>query len=401
MKKPGCRIKRCCSLLLLVMLPLLTNSQDTSKQDYFAMDKPDAYPPYDSGELRLGKATLYSGHILQSFGSRFIYADRFNQVFNFGWDGNTNLAIGIVTTMPTIIRAFNDDPSPTSIWMNHHGTNMGFYYGFAGSGVVLGDYSLSMEGPLTISTLSSLGLGTLGHYLGKQPEWDDNRVSLYKHYGTLGAATGLIAFGSLNTAMDLNSPRLWYSGSLAGAAGGYWYAHHKSQRTDLTRGDYVTTDVFALYNAYYWGRAFLYQPFREDASTVDGRLLPLPLLTAIGGSYLNQHWTRKTSLSRGQSKILSGILIGAPFLHELIFDPDQMDDTEFLASFGGSYLLGGIGYKLALNEFEHNNREKLQPKDKAHLSITPSMTPRINPSRNSLSTPSASMHPSLLLRMRF
>lgn len=401
MKKPGCRIKKCGPLLLLVMLPLLANSQDTSKQDYFTMDKPDAYPPYDSGELRLSKATLYSGHILHAFGTRSIYADRFNQVFDLGMEDNLNLAVGALATAPTIIRALNDKPSATAIWMSHHGANMGFYYGMMGSGAVLGDFSLGLEGPLTVSTLSSIGLGTLGHYLGKQPGWDDNRVSLYKHYGTLGAATGLIAFGSMATALDLNSPRLWYSGSLAGAAGGYWYAHHKSQRTDLTRGDYVTTDVFTLYNAYYWGRAFLYQPFREDASTVDGRLLPLPLLTAIGGSYLNQHWTRNARLSRGQSKVLSGILIGAPFLHELIFDPDQMDDTEFLASFGGSYLLGGIGYKLALNKFERNNREKLQPKDKAHLSITPSMTRSISPSRNSSPSPFPAMHPSLLLRMRF
>lgn len=386
-------------ILFIMAAPAPNYAQDLSDSSYFSSADRKSYPPYDSSELRYSRTTLYTGHVLHGIFTRYLYFDHFNRTLDLGLDDGQNVALGLLASTPTIIRALNKKPSATAIWMNHHGTNMGFYYGLAGSQVIMEDRELSDETLLTTGTLSSIGFGTLGYYLGKQRSWDDNQVSLYQHYGPLGAVTGLMTYGAVGT----NSERELFLSSLIGAAGGYWYAHHKSKRTDLTRGDYVTTSVFSLYNAYFWGRALIYKPLVEDGTSVDPHLIPVPLLTTIGGSYLNQHWTRNSRLSRGQSKVLSSILVITPLIYEAVADYGEMTNQEFLLSLGAGYALGGIGYKLALDEIKSNNLERRSSTNKAHLSLSPftPLTFREKSRNQSIDNSFGDIRPGLRFQLKF
>lgn len=104
--------------------------------------------------------------------------------------------------------------------------------------------------------ISSIGLGAFGYWLGKKDEWDDNRVSHYKHYGTMGFATGLILAPKAIT-------------TLAGAGTGYFIGHKLAENSNRSRGDFIANDAFTMFGIYYSiNTMLLFQDqFQDPAAT--------------------------------------------------------------------------------------------------------------------------------------
>lgn len=358
-----------CMLCIFTLNPS-GKTQDTSDSSYFSMDSPDEYPPYDSSEWRNSRATLIGGHLAHNLFFHSAQAQLLQNSYDLNLPKNANIVAGFLATTPAIVNTLRGNISPEGYWMKHHGTKMGFYYGFMTSIASNNNYlQFNRSESERIATFSSIGLGMLGYYIGSRPGWDDNRVSLFKHYGTLGANIGLAAplvvKGSTNWETSITS-------SLLGAAGGYYYASIRDKVTDKTRGDYVTTDLFTVYNAYYWYRGLVTAGDISQSNALNPRLVGLPILATVGSSFLNQYWVRNARLSRNQAKKLGGILVGVPALHALVFNRQNTDQQGVFSSLITTYLAGGAVYKLALDQVIGNNQDKRNADSvSSRLSIRP------------------------------
>jgi hypothetical protein len=86
---------------------------------------------------------------------------------------------------------------------------------------------------LGLSSLSSIGLGRLGFYLGMNKQWTEGRAALYTHYGTLMPLEGI----ALDAALQADDARIYGLTSLVFGAGGYLIADAVAKRNDFTRED--------------------------------------------------------------------------------------------------------------------------------------------------------------------
>ena len=360
--------KKCFLATFFVIAALSIQAQDTTSPDYFSIDKPENYPPYDSSQLKWGKRTLVGGHLIHAFGTRTIQASFLSRAYNMDLNIEETLISGFVASSPAIIRALSGDIHPNAIWLNHHGVNMGFVYGRAAMGIAdnpITDFNDPVN--MVVTSASSIGLGALGYHLGRTQGWDDNRVSLYKHYSTLGSAAGFF----ISSAFENTSTRIASISTLAGAVGGYCAGHFKARHTDKTRGDYLAVDAFTLYQAYFTTEAILL--INDNTAINDNHsFILLPALT-IGGSSLSQLWLKNARLSRSQGKILGSILGASPLIHLLLDDPLDSDSKRFI-TFGLTYLTGGITYKLILDKMKNDNLEK-RGASQSNMSLSPALFP--------------------------
>ena len=352
----------CLLFILLISTFFSSNAQDTS--GYFDMGKPSSYPPYDSLEFKFERGSLMTGHLAHNLFFHSIQAQLLSIGHNKEWNFREILGAGTLASTPAIVNAISGNINPEGIWLKHHGTKMGFYYGYAAGHLIYGNrFNQFNEERLQISTYSSIGLGALGYFLGSRPGLDDNRVGFYQRYATLGTGTGFI-FPRILKGNDVVEANMVFATSLAGAAGGYLYGHFRSTQMDLTRGDHVATTAFSYFHAYHASMLLI------AAESDEPRTVAIPILTALGSAYLGEHWVRNARLSRIQSKGLSGILIGISGLHALFYVGNP-PSSRIIPPIASSYILGMVGYKLALDNMVSNNRESRINGVQAHLSLSP------------------------------
>ena len=118
--------------------------------------------------------------------------------------------------------------------LSGHGKIIGWAHGFALATFIGGGNAWNRDNyKLTIGlgAMTSIGLGILGNSLGKDYNWTDGQVALYRHYGWVGPFTGI----SLSAAFS-DEPRFYGASVVLFGAGGYLLADKIFRWNEYTRG---------------------------------------------------------------------------------------------------------------------------------------------------------------------
>jgi len=349
-------------LLTCLALILISSSKlfaQTDSLNYFSMRQPHHYPPYDESKIHSGRVTLMIGHLAHSLPMSLIQS----RMITSGIRSSSPfipLGIFLATASPPVVKAFKGEVEPSAFWLNHHFELLGAVYGMALEG---GDIRYGGSKRNLYGGISSIGLGAFGYWLGKKDEWDDNRVSHYKHYGTMGFSAGLIL-----------APRAVTT--LAGAGTGYIIGHKLAENSNRSRGDFIANDAFTMFGLYYSINTMLLleDQFQESAAT---SLIPIGGM--ISSSTISRIWLSNARLSRSQGKQLGGILLGSvatDFVLQTLVLPDlgNYPDFPYLESALPTFLTGTLLYKLLLESMKTKNLNKrgiLNDNTQSSLSIAP------------------------------
>ena len=347
----------------------------------------------------VGDKSIYSKYLVQAGYFGFYYGATINAVFDIG--GATSVGIPFLTAGTSVLIPMLNPATRqlgnNSLMLSVHGKTVGWIHGFALSNVILGSSSGTNNAKiaLTISALSSIGLGYLGRELGKNTSWTEGRIAMYRYYGLLAPFTG----GSILLAANVNDNRLFGAGIIASGLAGYYIADRISNKTDYTRGDVLSMKTLSILNG------FLGLGIWLDAGDAKRESSILPALGAISGTLLSQYWLRNYKLTMPAARkiiyaTIGGSLIGEGFA--LIINSSTPTPYYVIP-----WVTGFISYTIAVESFKSrpglsgDNRNGLFRNWTAdfhpeNLIIGSKMTPR-----NGASPMSLKMQPPPALTLRY
>jgi hypothetical protein len=212
------------------------------------------------------------------------------------------------------------------------------YYNYKKTGT---DYQ---SASLSIAMISSIGLGHLGIYLGRTKEWDEGRISLYRHFSLLNSG-----LASLVTIATKTEDLRWYGGiGLLAASSGYLLADKIADVKNYTRGDLIAASGFTLLTSFFG--AGLMTEF-EDIKNYQ-RLALLPAMGALAGTYGSYFMFDNTKLTIQEGRRLNYSIIGSSLIGlglAIMLDAESTTPYYLLPT-----ITGAIGYAILLNYYKMN-----------------------------------------------
>ncbi len=287
-----------------------------------------------------GDRTIYTKYLRQSGYYGFYYGASLDVILGISWPGAAGvpfLTAGACFLVPMLNPA-NRQLSNNSLLLSGHGKTVGWLHGFALSNVLLGDNTNANNSKiaLTISAASSIGLGYLGKELGKNENWTEGRIALYRHYGLFTPFEG----ASFLIAAGMDDNRILGLGVLASGVAGYYIADKISDRINYSRGDVLSMKGLTLLNGALGLGLWL------DIGDAKRGSSCLPAIGAIGGTLLGHIWLKDYNLSVSAARKTIYAAIGGSLIGEgiaLIVNSDSPTPYYLIP-----WLTGFVSYAIAV-----------------------------------------------------
>lgn len=220
-----------------------------------------------------------------------------------GLDGAGAAGVPVITAgacalMPLLTNS-SKTITPNQLVLTSHGRTLGWAHGFALATLIGGrdawesDNSNNYKYTVGLGALSSIGLGILGNSLGKNKDWSEGQVALYRHYGWIMPFTGFSIMAAFS-----DEPRLFGGSILLFGAGGYYLADKINSWHEFTRGEVRATQVLTMLNTGLGYGIFAdNQDINESFNRTDWLI---PAAGALSGTFLGHLWLKNTNLTPQQ-----------------------------------------------------------------------------------------------------
>jgi hypothetical protein len=242
-------------------------------------------------DIMFRKYVVYSGINGLFYGLAF---DAMTDINGGAAAGIPVITAGVSVLVPLISNS-SKTMTPNSMVLSTHGKFIGWVHGFALSTLLAGDNAWSdntYKLTIGLGAVTSIGMGVLGKSVGRNTNWTEGQVALYRHYGWLGPLTGV----SLAAAFS-DEPRLMGASTLLFGAGGYFFADKVYRWNEYTKGDIRATQVLSLLNG---GLGFgIIMDISENGDLPRANIL-IPAVGALSGTLIGHLWTKNTKLTPRQ-----------------------------------------------------------------------------------------------------
>ena len=266
------------------------------------------------------------------------------------------IAAGVSALIPLVTNS-TKTITPNSLVLSAHGKAIGWLHGFSLSTLIGGENAWNRDNyKLTVGlgAVSSISLGMIGNSLGKNTDWKEGQVALYRHYGWVMPMSGISFLVAIS-----DEPRLWGASDLIFGAGSYFLADKVYKNYPYTRGDVRSLQVLSILNGGL-GLGIL-----SDLSSRDefsrGNLI-FPAVGILSGTLIGQAWLKKANLTSKQGiqtayAATGGALLG--FGIALLVQSDNLTPYYVIP-----YVTGLAAYGIALESMKKKNREAAYFSDK-------------------------------------
>jgi hypothetical protein len=308
---------------------------------------------------------LFRRHLVVSGWNGLLYGAAFDYIFGIKGSAAAGLpviAAGAGVLVPLLT---NSSKSITSnqLLLSSHGQTLGWLHGFALGAIINGNdlFDNESKSKLTIGlgAATSIGLGILGNSLGKNKDWSEGRVALYRHYGWIMPATGFCISAAFS-----DNARFYGASDLIFTAGGYLLADQVNKWHEFTRGEVRSTQALAVMNGAL-GLCIFADSQIDNSLDVNRNGWLLPALGTLAGTAVGHLWLKDSNLttSQGMSTIYAatgGVIVGVGI--DLLVNTDNFT-TNYLIP----YVTGMGVYAFAVTKLKNKNtgsHTSLQLKDK-------------------------------------
>lgn len=245
---------------------------------------------------------LFRRHIISSGWNGLLYGVALDLIFEL--DGAAAVGVPIITAGGSALLPLLTNPSksitPGSLMLSGHGKSIGWAHGFSIATLIGGEDAWESEENDTykmtigLGALTSIGLGILGNSLGKNSNWTEGQMALYRHYGWVMPYTGF----SLAAAFS-EEPRIFGGAVLLFGAGGYLIADKVNRWNEFTRGDIRATQVLSLLNGGLGYGIFSEEvDFDEDSFDMINWLYPAAGF--LSGTIISHLWLKNANMTPQQ-----------------------------------------------------------------------------------------------------
>ncbi len=245
---------------------------------------------------------LFRKRILSSTWNSFLYGDAvvvIGEMKGAAAVGIPVIAAGAGALVPLLTN--ESRPVTTNmLQLTNHGQTIGWFDGFAFSALIFGnDFFDSNKYKVTLGlgAATSIGLGILGKSLGKNKDWSEGQVALYRHYGWVGPM--ITSFTAMTFADD---PRVYGGAFLLGGAGGYLLGDVVNNWNEFTRGEVTATRTLTIMNGILGGciLADIQDYAKTDELYFKGAEFLIPAAGIAAGTAIGHFWLKDTKLTPRQ-----------------------------------------------------------------------------------------------------
>jgi hypothetical protein len=240
---------------------------------------------------------LFRRHIVYSGINGLFYGGALDIILELQGGASAGVPVIAAGTAALIPLLTNSSKTITenSLVLSGHGKVIGWSHGFAMATFIGGEnawFDNNYKLTIGLGAITSIGLGYLGNRLGKNINWTDGQVALYRHYGWIGPFTGI----SISAAFS-DEPRFYGGSVLLLGAGGYLLADEIYKWNEYTRGDIRATQVLSMLNG---GLAYGIATDMADQGDPERSTLLIPAIGVLSGTFLGHLWLKNTKLTAKQ-----------------------------------------------------------------------------------------------------
>lgn len=266
------------------------------------------------------------------------------------------ISAGVSALIPLVTNS-TKTITPNSLVLSAHGKAIGWLHGFSLATIIGGENAWNVDNyKLTVGlgAVSSISLGIIGNSLGKNADWTEGRVALYRHYGWIVPLSGISLLAVIS-----DEPRLWGASDLVFAAGSYFLADKVYKNYPYTRGDVRSLHVISFLNGGLGLGILADLSSRHEFSR--GNLI-FPAFGILSGTLIGQAWLKNANLTPKQGvqtayAATGGALLG--FGLALLVQSDNLTPYYVIP-----YVTGLGAYGIALESMKKKNREAAYISDK-------------------------------------
>ena len=199
--------------------------------------------------LRAQDEILFRRHLINSGINGLFYGIAIDVIA--GVDGGAAGGIPIIAAGTSVLVPLLTNSSRTisqnSMILSAHGKIVGWEHGFAIATLVGGENAwndgANIKLTIAAGALTSISLGIVGNTLGKNVNWTEGQVAIYRQYGWIMPFTGVSLMAAIS-----DEPRLWAASDLIFGTGGYFLADKVYKNYQFTRGDVRAIRVLSVLN---------------------------------------------------------------------------------------------------------------------------------------------------------
>jgi len=295
---------------------------------------------------------LFRRHLINSGINGLFYGIAIDVIA--GVDGGAAGGIPIIAAGTSVLVPLLTNSSRTisqnSMILSAHGKIVGWEHGFAIATLVGGENAwndgANIKLTIAAGALTSISLGIVGNTLGKNVNWTEGQVAIYRQYGWIMPFTGVSLMAAIS-----DEPRLWAASDLIFGTGGYFLADKVYKNYQFTRGDVRAIRVLSVLNGGLGYGILADKSSRSDFTRSD---LLFPALGALSGTLIGQAWLKNVNLSLRQGMqtayaATGGAVIG--FGIALLTGSDNATPYYVIP-----YITGLGAYAIAVESMRKNNK---------------------------------------------
>ncbi|KPK84292.1 MAG: hypothetical protein AMS27_10380 [Bacteroides sp. SM23_62_1] len=316
---------------------------------------------------------LFRRHVINSGWNGLLYGIAFDVIAEV--DGAAIAGIPVITAGTSILVPILRNPDRSidydALVLSIHGKTLGWAHGVALATLIGGEEAFdsynSNNYKFTIGAgaATSIGMGILGSSLGKNNDWTEGQVELYRLYGWLMPFAGLSLMASFS-----EEPRLYGASVLVFGAGGYLIGDRINNWYDYTRGEVRATQVLTLLNLGL-GFGILAETEMEE---VHNPYWMIPAGIAIAGTMVGHKWLQNTNLTPQQGMLTAyaacgGVVLGLGIA--LLIESDVPTPYYLIPYATG---LGAYGYTVERLRRKNNSQDflnNIKGKNNFNLTLMP------------------------------
>jgi hypothetical protein len=297
---------------------------------------------------------LFRRHLIVSGWNGLLYGGAFD--FIFGVNGTAAAGLPVITAGTCVLVPLFTNSSKTitsnQLFLSSHGKTLGWVHGFALGALINGNDFLDSESKekLTVGlgAATSIGLGILGNSLGKNKDWSEGRVALYRHYGWVMPTTAFCVSAAFS-----NDARFFGAADLLFSAGGYLLADKVNNWHEFTRGEVRATQALSVLNGALGLCIFADSQPDNALDNYNRHGWLLPALGTLAGTAAGHLWLKDSNftISQGMTIIYAetgGVIIGLGI--DLIAESNNLT-TNYLIP----YVTGLGAYTFAVLSLKNKN----------------------------------------------
>jgi hypothetical protein len=294
---------------------------------------------------------LFRRHLINSGINGLFYGGAI--VYIVEADGGAAAGIPIITAGTSVIIPLLTNSSktitPNSMILSAHGKLIGWAHGFALATLIGGENAWSDNGSkvtLGLGMVTSISLGILGNSLGKNSNWTEGQVALYRHYGWMVPLSAVMTIGAF-----VEEPRVLGATELIFGAGSYFLADKVYKNYQYSRGDVRAIQVLTVLNGGFGLGILSDKADRENSSRSD---LIFPAIGVLSGSLIGQAWLKNVHLTTKQGlqtayAATGGAILGLGFA--LLTGSDNITPYYVIP-----YITGLGAYAIAVESMRKKNK---------------------------------------------